>query len=121
MGSQEVSASNDAPAREQFNLALVSEVVAAAVPDREALVFGDRRFTFGQLADRTRRLASYLHEQGLGCHTERDQLGRHESGQDHVALYMYNGNEYIEGMLGCYKARAAPFNVNYRYVEEELR
>jgi acyl-CoA synthetase (AMP-forming)/AMP-acid ligase II len=37
-----------------------------------------------------------------------------------VALYLYNGNEYLEGMLGAWKARAASFNVNYRYVEEEL-
>jgi fatty-acyl-CoA synthase len=43
-----------------------------------------------------------------------------ESGQDHVALYLYNGNEYLEGMLGAFKARAVPFNVNYRYVDEEL-
>ena len=114
-------ATDQAQGREQFNLATVSEVVAAAVPDREALVFGDRRFTFGQLAERTRRLASVLHANGLGCHTERDQLEPHESGQDHLALYMYNGNEYIEGMLGSYKARVAPFNVNYRYVDEELR
>ncbi|CAN5476765.1 acyl-CoA synthetase [soil metagenome] len=113
--------STDAPSREQFDLATVSEVVAAAVPDREALVFGGRRFTFAQLADRTRRLASYLHAQGLGCHTERADLEPHQSGQDHVALYLYNGNEYIEGMLASYKARVAPFNVNYRYVEEELR
>ena len=111
----------DGAAREQFNLATVSEVVAAAVPDREAMVFGERRFTFGELAERTRRLASYLHGRGLGCHTEREGLQPHESGQDHVALYMYNGNEYIEGMLGSYKARVAPFNVNYRYVDEELR
>lgn len=117
----DTDADTAAPSRELFNLATVSEVVAAAVPEREALVFGDRRFTFAQLAERTRRLASYLHAQGLGCHTEREDLQPHESGQDHLALYMYNGNEYIEGMLGCYKARVAPFNVNYRYVEEELR
>lgn len=107
--------------REQFNLATVSEVVAAAVPDREALIFGDVRLTFAQLAERTRRLASYLHSQGLGAHVERGDLQPHESGQDHLALYLYNGNEYIEGMLGAYKARVAPFNVNYRYVQEELR
>ncbi|MEI2638328.1 MAG: AMP-binding protein [Microthrixaceae bacterium] len=107
--------------REQFNLATVSEVVAAAVPDREALIFGDVRLTFAQLAERTRRLASYLHSQGLGAHLERGDLQPHESGQDHLALYLYNGNEYIEGMLGAYKARVAPFNVNYRYVQEELR
>lgn len=106
--------------REQFNLATVSEAVAAAVPDREALVFGDVHLTFGQLAERTRRLASYLHSRGLGCHTERSELAPHESGQDHLALYLYNGNEYIEGMIGAYKARVAPYNVNYRYVQEEL-
>jgi 3-oxocholest-4-en-26-oate---CoA ligase len=37
-----------------------------------------------------------------------------------VALYLHNGNEYLEGMLGAWKARAAPFNVNYRYVAAEL-
>lgn len=108
-------------ARAQFDLATVSEVVAAAVPDREAVIFGDRRLTFAQLAERSRRLASFLHDHGLGCHTERSELAPHESGQDHVALYLYNGNEYVEGMLGCAKARAVSFNVNYRYVAEELR
>ena len=34
---------------------------------------------------------------------------------------LYNGPEYIEGMLGAYGARVAPFNVNYRYVGNELR
>ncbi len=61
-----------------------------------------------------------LIDRGLGCHTERGELAGWESGQDHLALYLYNCNEYIEGMLGAYKARVAPFNVNYRYVEEEL-
>jgi acyl-CoA synthetase (AMP-forming)/AMP-acid ligase II len=111
----------DTTEREQFTLAGVNEVVAAQVPDREAVIFGDRRLTFGQLAERSRRLASYLHSQGLGCHTERSELQPHQSGQDHVGQYLYNGNEYLESMLGCFKARVAPFNVNYRYVDEELR
>ncbi len=34
---------------------------------------------------------------------------------------LYNGPEYIEGMLGAYGARVAPMNVNYRYVGDELR
>ena len=33
---------------------------------------------------------------------------------------MANANEYLEGMLGAYRARVAPFNVNYRYVADEL-
>ena len=48
-------------------------------------------------------------------------MAGHRSGQDHVALALYNGNEYLEGMVGAYRARVAPFNVNYRYVGEELR
>ncbi len=103
-----------------FDLASVHEAIAAAVPDRECLVFRERRLSWAQVTDRTRRLAQVLRQHGLGCHTERAGLRGWESGQDHVGLYLYNGNEYLEGMLGAYKARAVPFNVNYRYVDEEL-
>jgi 3-oxocholest-4-en-26-oate---CoA ligase len=47
-------------------------------------------------------------------------LAGHESGQDHLGIYLRNGNEYLEAMIGSYRARVAPFNVSYRYVEEEL-
>jgi acyl-CoA synthetase (AMP-forming)/AMP-acid ligase II len=104
----------------EFNLALVNETIAAAIPDREVIVWRDRRLTYSQLAERSRRLASYLHAQGLGIRTERAALKGHESGQDHVALYLHNGNEYVEGMLGAVKSRTVSVNVNYRYVEDEL-
>ena len=103
-----------------FNLATVNEAIADAVPDREAIVFRDRRITYRQLTARTRRLANFLIGRGLGAHTGRDALGDWESGQDHLGIYLYNGNEYLEAMIGAYKARVAPFNVNYRYVDEEL-
>ena len=105
----------------EFNLAEVHEAVAEAYPDRECIVWRDRRLTYADVTERTRRLANALHAHGLGAHRERAELGGHESGQDHLALYLYNGNEYLEGMLGAFKARVAPFNVNYRYVTEELR
>ena len=73
-----------------------------------------------QVTERTRRLASFFESRGLGCHTERSSLAGSESGQDHLAIYLHNGNEYLESMLGAFKARVAPFNVNYRYVAEEL-
>jgi acyl-CoA synthetase (AMP-forming)/AMP-acid ligase II len=110
-----------------LNLAALHEAIAEVVPDRDCLLFGPRRFTWRDIHDRTRRLGAVLRAHGLGCHRERGSAGASgpalenwESGQDHVALYMYNGNEYLEGMLGAYKARCAPFNVNYRYVDEEL-
>jgi fatty-acyl-CoA synthase len=110
---------SDAP---ELNIATAHEAIAAAVPDRTALVFRDRRFTYAELTERTRRLAHVLHERGLGPRPEgRAGLAGHESHQDHLAIYAYNGNEYLEAMLGAYKARVAPVNVNYRYVAEELR
>jgi acyl-CoA synthetase (AMP-forming)/AMP-acid ligase II len=102
------------------NLAAVHEAIAAAIPERECVVFRERRLSWAAFTDRTRRLADVFRRHGLGCRHERDGLANWESGQDHVALYLYNGNEYLEGMLGAFKARAVPFNVNYRYVDEEL-
>jgi len=107
-------------ARSVPNLAAVHEAIAAALPEHECLVFGERRLSWAAVTERTRRLAAVLSAAGLGCRRPRAGLANHESGQDHVALYLYNGNEYLEGMLGAMKARCAPFNVNYRYVEEEL-
>jgi 3-oxocholest-4-en-26-oate---CoA ligase len=103
-----------------LNLAWLHEAIAAAVPERECLVFRDRRLSWADVNDRTRRLADVLRRAGLGCHRERSALENWDSGQDHVALYLYNGNEYLEGMVGSFKARCVPVNVNYRYVEEEL-
>ena len=104
----------------EFNLAQVFSAVAAANPDRDCIVFGDRRFTFAQTDERARRFARALHSWGLGAHRERAELAAYQSGQSHLGLYMANCNEFLEGMLGAYQARVAPFNVNYRYVADEL-
>jgi len=104
----------------EFNLAQIFGAVTAAHPDRDCIVFGDKRFSFTEIDDRSARLARVLHGWGLGAHTERAELAGHQSGQDHLALYLTNGNEYLEGLIGAYKARVAPFNVNYRYVADEL-
>ncbi|MGH3596953.1 MAG: acyl-CoA synthetase, partial [Mycobacterium sp.] len=104
----------------EFNLARVFSAVATANPDRDCVVFGDRRLTFAQIDERAHRLAQALHGWGLGAHRERPELAAHESGQSSLALYMANCNEFLEGMIGGYLARVAPFNVNYRYVADEL-
>ena len=44
-----------------------------------------------------------------------------EVGQDLVGIYAYNGPEFVESLLGAFRARVAPFNVNYRYVKAELQ
>ncbi|MCV7222196.1 acyl-CoA synthetase [Mycolicibacterium elephantis] len=104
----------------QFTVPAVADTVAAAIGDREFIIQGDRRYTYAQVVERANRLAAYLHTRGLGCHTERSELQGHEVGQDLLGIYAYNGPEYVEGMLGSWRARVAPFNVNYRYVKNEL-
>jgi fatty-acyl-CoA synthase len=105
----------------ELNVAAATEAIARAHPDRDALVSDRVSWTWAQVADRTRRLASVLHSAGLGHHGEPAGDARWSSPHDHVALYLLNGPEYLEGMLGAWKARCAPFNVNYRYVADELR
>ena len=54
----------------EFHFPQVFEAIAAAIPDREAVVFGDRRLSYSQLRDRSRQLAQLLLRHGLGV--ERD-------------------------------------------------
>ncbi|OMC53609.1 acyl-CoA synthetase [Mycobacterium sp. IS-836] len=105
----------------QFTVPAVATAVAAAIPDRELLIQGERRYTYAQILERSNRLASYLHSRGLGCHTERSALAGHQVGQDLLGIYAYNGNEFVEALLGTFAARVAPFNVNFRYVKSELQ
>jgi acyl-CoA synthetase (AMP-forming)/AMP-acid ligase II len=92
----------------EFNLADLYECVADAVPEREALVHGDRRLTFAQLDERSNRLAHHFLDSGIRA-------------GDHIGLYLYSCIEYVEAALAAYKIRAAPVNINFRYVEDELK
>ncbi|MGW0157949.1 acyl-CoA synthetase [Mycobacterium sp. NPDC003323] len=105
----------------QFTVSAVAEAVAAAIPDRTLVVQGERRYSYADIVGRSQKLAAYLHAQGLGAHTDRAALAGHEVGQDLLGIYAYNGPEFVEGMLGAFGARVAPFNVNYRYVKNELQ
>jgi 3-oxocholest-4-en-26-oate---CoA ligase len=91
----------------QFNLADLFERVADTVGDREAVVCGAERRTYAELDARSTRLAHVLADRGARPGT-------------HVALYLRNSVEHLEAMFACYKARAAPINVNYRYTDAEL-
>jgi acyl-CoA synthetase (AMP-forming)/AMP-acid ligase II len=91
-----------------FQLADLFEAVVDADPDREILVVGDRRLTYRELDDRANRLAHVLAGAGIGPGVA-------------VGLQLANGSEYVEGMLAAFKLRAVPVNINYRYVERELR
>jgi acyl-CoA synthetase (AMP-forming)/AMP-acid ligase II len=92
----------------QFNLADMLEQVVDAVPDRPALYAEGRRLSFREFDQRANRLAHHFLAQGI------------QPGQ-HVGCHMMNGTEYLETMYALFKISAVPVNVNFRYVEEELR
>ena len=90
-----------------WNFATVWEVIADAQPDAPALAQGDRHRSWAEWDERAARLAAALTDLGVG------QDGK-------VASYLYNSIEYLEGAFATWKCRAAPVNVNYRYLEHEL-
>ena len=91
-----------------LNIADLAEHAIDAVPDRVALISGDEKLTYAQLEEKANRLAHYLIDQGV----QKD---------DKVGLYCRNRIEIVIAMLGIIKAGAILVNVNYRYVEGELR
>lgn len=109
------------PSALECNISGLFEAVAAQVPDRPAIVQGELTLSYAALLERTRRLARFLADRGLGCYRERVHLERHQAGQHLMAQILHNSPAYLEGLLGGYRARVAPFNVNYRYVADELR
>ncbi|MEU6655631.1 acyl-CoA synthetase [Streptomyces sp. NPDC046900] len=98
----------------EYNLADLFESVVDVVPHREALVYADhpgtgeeRRLSYAALDAAANRIGHHLLDAGI-------RPG------EHLGLYLYNGIEYLQTVLGCLKARIVPVNVNYRYVEDEL-
>ncbi|ORV11317.1 acyl-CoA synthetase [Mycobacterium celatum] len=91
-----------------LNIADLAEHAIDAVPDRVALICGDDQLTYGQLEEKANRFAHYLIDQGV----KKD---------DKVGLYCRNRIEIVIAMLGIVKAGAILVNVNFRYVEGELR
>jgi 3-oxocholest-4-en-26-oate---CoA ligase len=92
----------------EFNLADLFEAAADAFPDREYLVADRQRRTYAEMEARANRLAHHLAEHGIGP-------------GDHVGIYSYNSVEWVETAWAVFKLRAVWVNINYRYVEDELR
>jgi 3-oxocholest-4-en-26-oate---CoA ligase len=92
----------------EFNLADMFEHAVDAFGDREYLVAEGKRRTYREVEERANRLAHQLAAHGV-------RPG------DHVGIYAYNCVEWVETLWAVFKLRAVWININYRYVEEELR
>lgn len=92
----------------EMHFATVWESIADVALDAPAATNGEHTLTWSTYDDQAARLASAYTAAGLGPDSK-------------VALYMYNGNEYLVAQYGAFKMRGVPVNVNYRYLDEELR
>ena len=104
----------------EWSLPAVLDTVTETVPDRDMLVFGTDRRSYRHVQDRTRRLGSFFVQHGFGVRRERADLDRWECGQSRVAILLSNCSEYAEAMIGAFRARAVPYNVNYQYNPREV-
>lgn len=76
-------------------------------PRREAMVIGDRRLDYGQLLERTSRVAGVLAARGV-------RKG------DRVALLLLNGNAFIETLFACARLGAIAVPINFRLSPAEV-
>jgi 3-oxocholest-4-en-26-oate---CoA ligase len=90
------------------HLADTWEAIADRLGDATALRHGTRRVSWRNFEQRAARFGAALAAAGAG------------PGQT-VAIDMYNCPEYLEVFFAALKIRAVPANVNYRYLDEELR
>jgi len=91
-----------------LNIADLFEHAVDAVPERLAIACGPAEISYRDLEAHSNQLAHCLAAAGVGA-------------GDHVGVYGRNSIELVEAFLAAYKLRAIPVNVNYRYVEAELR
>jgi 3-oxocholest-4-en-26-oate---CoA ligase len=91
----------------ELHYGTVFEAIADQMGSAPALVHGTERLSWQQYDLQAARFASFI--DGLGLRPD-----------SKVALYLYNGNEYLVAQYGAFKQRCVPVNVNYRYLDHEL-
>ena len=92
----------------EYNLADLFEQAVDHFAERDYLVAEGQRRTYAVMEERANRLAHHLAAEGIGP-------------GDHVGIYAYNSVEWVETLWATFKLRAVWININYRYVEDELR
>ena len=104
----------------ELDLAHIHEAIAAAVPTRECIVWRDRRLTWADITERTRRLANLLFAH-RPRRARRPDIGRTVGvGARPSRAVPHQLQRVPRGHARRVQGSVAPFNVNYRYVADEL-
>ncbi|MGW0044759.1 class I adenylate-forming enzyme family protein [Rhodococcus sp. NPDC003348] len=90
-----------------MNLTTMLESTARKYPDKEALVYGDRRITYAELLAASKRAATVLRDRGV-------RRG------DRVAVMTYNSPGFVIAAFGAWRAGAALVPVNHKLAPPEV-
>ena len=85
----------------------IIEYNAQTYPNEEAVIFEDKRATFGELKNRVSKRANVLLQAGV-------------TPGDHVAILSINSMEFVETFLAVWSIGAVSIPVNWRLSAEEL-
>lgn len=91
---------------QSMNLASVMRSVVDRYPEREALVYRDRRHSYSEWNLRINRVAHAISDYGV-CPTDR------------VGMYLGNSEASVTGYFACQKLGAVPVPLNYRLAWRE--
>jgi acyl-CoA synthetase (AMP-forming)/AMP-acid ligase II len=90
-----------------LNVSEFLAITSAIVPDREAVLFEDKRITYAELAERANRLANALADMGVGT-------------GDRVAAIQVNCNEHVEASFATARLDGIYVPLNFRARADEL-
>jgi long-chain acyl-CoA synthetase len=76
-----------------MNFGTIFDLPLTMWPEKEALIYGPHRITYGELESRTNRVANGLRALGIGA-------------GDHVAVLVKNDHRFVETLLGALRAGA---------------
>ena len=89
------------------NVAEIVRKYAGEKPDSVAIVYGERRISWKELAGRAAQVAQAFRAEGVGV-------------QDHVAFIDKNGLEFFEFQFGASMINAVTVSVNWRLAPPEM-
>ena len=89
-------------------------IPASLFPDQEILVFGQRRYTYAQLAELSARICTVFGDLGLGRHEHKDGAA------DVVAILDTNSDLYVAAYYAAARAGLTFLPLNYRAKPPEL-
>jgi acyl-CoA synthetase (AMP-forming)/AMP-acid ligase II len=89
-----------------MNVGTLFTKAARSFPERLAIAYGEKEWTYRQANERVNRLANAL--RGLGI-----QKG------SHVAILLHNCPEFLETLFACFKAGIGAVPINFRLHPKE--